>query len=413
MRPASPLLHHPAPVRLMAWPTTLALTLTLALALLIPPTPTHPQPLAHASTGAGEVAQDGHKAQGTRFLRQPDVSATHIVFTHANDLWKVARDGGDAIRLTSSEGAETDAAFSPDGRWIAFTAQYDGNTDVYLIPATGGDPVRLTWHPSQDVSQGWTPDGDILFRSGRDGVPTQLWKFYTVSPSGGLPTPLALPQAYLGGMSADGARIAYQEIGYWDPGWRNYRGGQAQPIGIVSTSTWERTTPPGRASARWTRSGWTAWSTTCPSATGPSNVWSFDPRTGAERQVTRHADFDVMSLGAGDGVVVYEQAGYLHEVDPATGSRAPARHQRRRRHELGPAALGGRCRRPAARRPPVAHRQARALRMARRAVQRARRGGLLAQPDPQLPGWPTVTRCGRRTGRASPGSTTTATSTRW
>ena len=296
MRRPGPLPSHDSPSRPPAWLATLALT---ALALL-PPTPAH--------------------AQGTRFLRHPDVGPTHIVFTHANDLWKVARDGGDAIRLTSSDGAETDAAFSPDGRWIAFTGQYDGNTDVYLIPATGGQPERLTWHPSQDAVQGWTPDGNILFRSGRDGVPTQLWKFYTVSPSGGLPTPLALPQAYLGGMSADGARLAYQEIGYWDPEWRNYRGGQAQPIGIVSTATWERTTPPWEGERQMDPVWMDGVVYYMSERDWASNVWSFDPRTGEERRLTRHADFDVKSLGAGDGVVVYEQAGYLHEVDPATGA---------------------------------------------------------------------------------------------
>ncbi len=267
-------------------------------------------------TPTATAAQD----RGTRFLRQPDVSATHIVFTHANDLWTVGRDGGDAIRLTSSDGAETDAAFSPDGSWIAFTGQYDGNTDVYLVPAAGGQPRRLTWHPSQDAVQGWTPDGDILFRSGRDGVPTQLWKFYAVPPSGGLPAPLALPQAYLGGMSADGAWLAYQEIGYWDPEWRNYRGGQAQPIGIVSTSTWERTTPSWEGERHMDPVWMDGVVYYMSERDWASNVWSFDPRTGEERQVTRHADFDVKSLGAGDGVVVYEQAGYLHEVDPATGA---------------------------------------------------------------------------------------------
>ena len=286
-----------------------AVTLAVLLTLTIP-----------TRAQSADAARVGQETQGTRFLRHPDVGPTHIVFTHANDLWKVPRDGGDAIRLTSSDGAETDAAFSPDGRWIAFTAQYDGNTDVYLIPAEGGDPVRLTWHPSQDVTQGWTPDGDILFRSGRDGVPTQLWKFYTMSPSGGLPTPLALPQAYLGGMSADGARIAYQEIGYWDPGWRNYRGGQAQPIGIVSTSTWERTTPPWEGERQMDPVWMGGVVYYMSERDWASNVWSFDPSTGAERQVTHHTDFDVMSLGAGDGVVVYEQAGYLHEVDPASGA---------------------------------------------------------------------------------------------
>ncbi len=296
----TPPTHPPAPRPHPATPLARTAALAAIVALFPGPTPAH--------------------AQGTRFLRQPDVSAAHIVFTHANDLWLVGRDGGDAVRLTSSDGAETDAAFSPDGGWIAFSGQYGGNTDVYLIPATGGEPERLTWHPSADVVQGWTPDGQILFQSGRDGVPTQLWKFYTVSPEGGLPAPLALPQAYLGGMSADGARIAYQEIGYWDPEWRNYRGGQAQPIGIVSTSTWERTTPPWEGERQMDPVWMDGVVYYMSERDWAGNVWSFDPRTGEERQLTRHADFDVKSLGAGDGVVVYEQAGYLHELDPATGA---------------------------------------------------------------------------------------------
>ena len=265
------------------------------------------------------VAPQHAAAQGTRFLRQPDVSATHIVFVHANDLWLTGRDGGDAMRLTSSEGAETDPAFSADGQWIAFSGQYGGNTDVYLMPATGGQPRRLTWHPAADVVQGWTPAGEIIFQSGRDAVPTRLWKFYTVPPAGGLPEPLALPQAYLGGMSADGAYIAYQEIGYWDPEWRNYRGGQAQPIGIVATADWERTTPSWEGERHMDPVWMDGVVYYMSERDWASNVWSFDPRTGAERQLTRHADFDVKSLGAGNGVVVYEQAGYLHELDPASG----------------------------------------------------------------------------------------------
>ncbi len=258
-------------------------------------------------------------AQGTRFLRQPDVSGSHIVFVHANDLWIVGRDGGDATRLTSSDGAETDPAFSPDGRWVAFSGQYGGNTDVYVMPSTGGQPERLTWHPAEDVVQGWTPDGDVLFRSGREGVPTMLWKLYTVPPAGGLPRPLALPQAYLGEMSADGAYLAYQEIGHWDPEWRNYRGGQAQPIGIVSTSTWERATSPWEGERQLDPAWMDGVVYYLSERDWAGNVWSFDPRTGEERQLTRHADFDVKSLGAGAGVVVYEQAGYLHELDPASG----------------------------------------------------------------------------------------------
>lgn len=258
-------------------------------------------------------------AQGTRFLRQPDVGPDRIVFVHANDVWTVPHGGGDAVRLTASEGAETDPHFSPDGAWIAFSGQYGGNTDVYVMPANGGQPTRLTWHPGADVVQGWTPDGDVLFQSGREAVPTKLWRFYTVARDGGHPEPFAVPQSYEGEISADGAYVAYQEIGLWDPEWRNYRGGQAQPVAIVSTSTWERTTPPWEGERHlapvWldgvvyylSERDWAA------------NVWSFDPRTGQERQLTRHADFDVKSLGAGHGMVVYEQAGYLHALDPASG----------------------------------------------------------------------------------------------
>ena len=258
-------------------------------------------------------------AQGTRFLRQPDVSSSHIVFVHANDLWLAGRDGGNAIRLTSSEGAETDPAFSPDGRWIAFSAQYGGNTDVYVMPAAGGQPERLTWHPAPDIVQGWTPEGAVLFQSNREAVPTMFSKFYAVPRTGGLPLPLALPQAYLGEMSADGDHIAYQETLYYDPEWRNYRGGQAQPIGVVSTSTWERATAPWEGERHMDPVWMDGVVYYLSERDWASNVWSFDPRTGAERQLTRHADFDVKSLGAGAGAVVYEQAGYLHELDPASG----------------------------------------------------------------------------------------------
>lgn len=203
----------------------------------------------------------------TRFLRQPSVSATEIAFVHANDVWVVGRDGGMARRLTSDEGAETEPAFSPDGRRVAFTGQYGGSQDVYLVDAAGGQPRRLTWHPSADVVQGWTPSGDILFRSGREAVPTRLWKFYTVSPDGGFPKALAVHQAYQGEMSDDGSMLAYQEIGLWDPGWRNYRGGQAQPIRLVSTASLDLKTTPGRESVTSTRHGWTVPSSICPSGT--------------------------------------------------------------------------------------------------------------------------------------------------
>ena len=268
---------------------------------------------------AGAIGPEQAHAQRSRFLHQPDVSASRIVLVYANDLWVVERSGSNAMRLTTFEGSETHPRFSADGRWIAFSGQYGGNTDIYVIPAIGGEPKRLTWHPGPDVVQGWTPDGKILFRSSREAVPTRFSKFYTVPPSGGLPTPLALPRAYQGTMSADGGHIAYQETPYWDPEWRNYRGGQAQPVGIVSTSTWERRPVPWKGERQMQPTWMDGLVYYLSERDWATNVWSFDPRTGQERQLTEHADFDVKSFGAGAGVLVYEQAGYLHEINPNTG----------------------------------------------------------------------------------------------
>src|SRR5205085_9302226 len=88
-------------------------------------------------------------------LQKPTVNRTHIVFSYAGDLWAVTRERGDAKRLTTGVGTETDPMFSPDGTQIAFTGEYDGNTDVYVMPAVGGVPKRLTYHPSADLVAGW------------------------------------------------------------------------------------------------------------------------------------------------------------------------------------------------------------------------------------------------------------------
>ncbi|MGZ3938613.1 MAG: S41 family peptidase, partial [Flavisolibacter sp.] len=97
-------------------------------------------------------------AQGTLLLRQPSVSKENIVFMYGDDLWVVAKEGGNARRLTTAVGTESSPRVSPDGKWVAFSGQYDGNTDVYLVSIDGGEPKRLTWHPSADIVQGWTPD---------------------------------------------------------------------------------------------------------------------------------------------------------------------------------------------------------------------------------------------------------------
>src|SRR5688572_21403489 len=104
----------------------------------------------------------------TRLLRTPTVSASQIAFAYANNIWTVERAGGAARRLTSFQGETSHPQFSPDGKWLAFSAEYGGNIDVYLVPAAGGEPKRLTWHPSPDRVEGWTPDGrSIVFATTR------------------------------------------------------------------------------------------------------------------------------------------------------------------------------------------------------------------------------------------------------
>ncbi|WP_373330691.1 hypothetical protein [Salmonirosea aquatica] len=121
-------------------------------------------------------------AQGTRLVCQPTISAKPIVFVYADDLWLVDREGGDAHRLTTNIGSESNPHFSPDGQTLAFSAEYGGNTDVYVMSLSGGEPRRLTWHHGEDAVQGWTPDGkSVLFRSGREGYPTALTKFWTAN----------------------------------------------------------------------------------------------------------------------------------------------------------------------------------------------------------------------------------------
>ena len=260
--------------------------------------------------------------QGTMLLRQPTISNTDIVFVYANDLWIVPKDGGDARRLTSNEGEESNPHFSPDGKLIAFTGQYDGNTDVYLLPAEGGQPARLTWHPGADQVTGWTPDGEsILFASSRTGTPTMESKIYKINKKGGMEEALAIPRAVAGEISQDGKYIAYQQIGFWDPEWRNYRGGQAKPIWIVDLKTYALKMTPQTDNERHTDPVWLNNVVYFLSERDfANNVWSFNPATDELKQLTFHTDFDAKSLDAGGGQIVYEQGGYLHVLNPANGT---------------------------------------------------------------------------------------------
>jgi tricorn protease len=258
--------------------------------------------------------------QGTQLVRQPTMHGNDVVFVYANDLWKVSSNGGAAVRLTSDEGYESSPHFSPNGDYIAFTAQYDGNTDVFVIPSQGGEPKRLTYHPSGDFVQGWTPDGKVLFNSSRNGQPTMTSKFFTVGLNGSLPEPLDIPRAAYGEISEDGKHIAYTPITGWDAEWRNYRGGQAMPIWVVNLKTKEliRTSQPTKE--RHLDPVWLNGIVYFMSERDYTmNIWSFDPTTKEEKQITFHKKFDVKSLDASEDKIIYEQGGYLHVYNPNNG----------------------------------------------------------------------------------------------
>ncbi|WP_445665996.1 S41 family peptidase [Fodinibius sp. AD559] len=266
---------------------------------------------------AGVFAQD----DGTRLLREPTISEEYIVFVYANDLWITDRNGGDAHRLTSGDGGETNPHFSPDGTKVAFTAQYDGNTDVYVVSVEGDQPKRLTWHPSNDQVTGWSPDGQkVLFVSGRKGVPTKSSTFYTINVDGGFPQKHKIPRAATGEISSDNSYIAYQPVSFWDPEWRNYRGGQAKPIWIVDLKTNELQTTPRANRERHIDPVWMDGIVYFLSERDYTmNIWSYNPKTGESEQQTFHSQFDVKSLDSGDNTIVYEQGGYIYELDPSTG----------------------------------------------------------------------------------------------
>jgi tricorn protease len=157
------------------------------------------------------------------------MNKTEIVFSYAGDLWSVPREGGVATRLTAGAGMETEAAFSPDGNTIAFSGEYDGNTDVFTVPAAGGVPKRVTYHPDADRVVGWTPDGKrILFRSNRLSY-SRYNQLFTVSPEGGLPDVLPLPMATFGAYSPDGKHMVYAPLdgGQFATGFTNFRGLEA------------------------------------------------------------------------------------------------------------------------------------------------------------------------------------------
>lgn len=256
-------------------------------------------------------------------FRQPTISKTDIVFSFAGDLWIVSRNGDDAKRLTTGIGIETDPYFSPDGNWIAFTGDYDGNTDVYVIPTSGGVPKRLTFHPAMDRVSGWTSDGkSVLFTSSRNSSSNFTRLFTIPVEGGGLPSELPLPMVNRGGLSPDGNYVAYEPLSLWQGDWKRYKGGQTQPIWIakLSDSTIEKL-PRENSNDK------------CPIWIGDKiyflsdrnneivSLFVYDTKSKKVEQVVENKGLDIKYASGNGNTIVYEQFGAIYTLE--AGSKSP------------------------------------------------------------------------------------------
>ena len=251
--------------------------------------------------------------------QQPTLSKTTIVFEYGGYLWSVSREGGDARQLTTG-GHEGGPAFSPDGAQIAFTGQYDGNTDVYVMPAGGGAPKRLTWHPGQDFALGWTPDGKrILFGSDRDAY-ADFTRFYTVPAEGGVAEALPMWRAFDGHYSPDGTRIAYIPMFQWQQAWKRYRGGQTTPVYIVKLSDLSLERVPRDNDNAWSPVWFGDTVYFLSDRNGPYTLFAYDTKNKSVKQVIENKGLDFKNLSAGPDALVYEQFGGIFVFDPKTGT---------------------------------------------------------------------------------------------
>ena len=264
------------------------------------------------------IAAEVRASDKLQLFQQPALSATQIVFQYAGDLWVVAREGGEASRLTSAAGRELLPCFSPDGRWIAFTGEYDGNVDVFLVPSSGGVPRRMTWHPGVDTAVGWTRDGkSILLCSGRHSY-SRFNRLFTLPVDGVFPQELPLPMAEEGSYSLDGMQIAYVPLIRPFTTWKRYRGGRTTPIWIAHLTDSRIEKIPRDNSNDFSPMWIDHRIFFLSDRNGPATLFSYDTKTKRIRQEIANDGFDIKTASAGPGAIVYEQFGGIHLYDYKT-----------------------------------------------------------------------------------------------
>jgi tricorn protease len=271
----------------------------------------------------------------TKLLRFPDIHGDRVAFTYGGDIWTAAAGGGSAIRLTAHPGMEVFAKFSPDGNWIAFTGQYDGDEQVYVIPATGGVPRQLTFYPAKgpftprwgwdNQVYGWTKDGkQIIFKSQRDSWTLPVARLYTVSVDGGAAEALPMPEAGSGDFSPDGTRMVYSPQSRDFRPEKRYGGGQANRLYIFDLKSYDAKAitegPRATRDAIWL--GDTIYFNS--DRDGHFNLYAYNVANGKTNQVTQSKQWDVRWPSSDHkNRIIYEMDGELQILDTRSGKAAP------------------------------------------------------------------------------------------
>jgi len=279
------------------------------------------------------AAEDVSPKDEARLLRFPTIHDKQIAFTYAGDLYTVPSTGGVARKLTNHDGFEMFARFSPDGRWLAFTGQYDGNTEVYVMPAEGGTPRRLTFTATlgrDDVSDrmgpnnivmGWKHDSKhIVFRSRMKSFNDFLGQLFVVSIDGGLPEELPLPRGGFCSFSPDDKKLAYNRVFREFRTWKRYRGGMADDVWVYDFETKKTENITGNEAQdiipMW--SGNKIYFLSDRDDNKRMNLYVYDLAEKKTRQLTKFAEFDIKFPSLGDGAIVFEYGGWIYRFDLAT-----------------------------------------------------------------------------------------------
>ncbi|MCK5170617.1 MAG: PD40 domain-containing protein, partial [Bacteroidales bacterium] len=266
----------------------------------------------------------------SRLLHFPDINNQQIVFVYAGDIWSVSADGGDAKRLTSHKGMELFPKISPNGEWIAFSAEYSGSRQVYVMPSTGGTPQQLTYYNDvgemaprggwDNVILDWTPDRkNIMIRGNRTPFGERNGKYYLVSIEGGFEKPLQITDGGFGVLSPDASKIAYTPISREFRTWKRYKGGRASDdwiydlnkdvsekitdfVGTDQIPVWHKNKIYFASDRDLTL-----------------NIFSYDLETKETKKVTNHTEFDVMWPSGENGMIAYENGGHIYKLNAETG----------------------------------------------------------------------------------------------